>query len=69
MAQVMRGLLLGSPGPVGSAGICDLFGSGSPVTSADPIVAGAQVGSTYRDYVNGAFWFKSLSGWQQVTIP
>jgi hypothetical protein len=69
MGQVMRGSILGSPGPVGSPAICDLFGSGSPLTSTDPNVSGAQVGSSYRDYVNGALWFKTLNGWQQVTIP
>ncbi len=69
MAQVMRGLILGSPGVAGSAAICDLFGSGSPLTSTDPIVANAQVGSTYRDYAGGTFWFRTVNGWQQVSIP
>jgi hypothetical protein len=71
MAQVMRGLILGSPGVAGSPAICDLFGSGSPLTSTDPIVAGAQIGSTYRDYTTPALWFKTAlpNTWQQITIP
>lgn len=69
MSQVMRGAILGSPGPAGSPAICDLYGSGSPVSSTDPIIQNASVGSTFRDYVNGQFFFKTLTGWQQVTIP
>jgi hypothetical protein len=69
MAQVMRGLILGSPGVAGSPAICDLFGSGSPLTSTDPIVTNAGIGSTYRDYVGGTFWFKTATAWTQVTIP
>ena len=69
MAQVMRGLILGSPGPLGSAAIVILYGSGSPLTSTDPNVAGARIGSLYTDYVGGNLWFKTTSGWQQITIP
>ena len=71
MAQVMKGLILGSPGPVGSPGIVDMYGAGSPANNPDPIIAGAQIGSTYRDYTTPALWFKTAlpNTWQQITIP
>lgn len=69
MSQVTKGLILGAPGPVGSPAILDMYGMGSPLTNPDPNISGAQVGSTYRDYVNGNLWFKTLTGWQQITIP
>jgi hypothetical protein len=69
MSQIVRGLILGSPGPTPSAPLGDYYGAGSPLTSTDPIVLTAQIGSTYRDYVGGTFWFQSLTGWQQISIP
>jgi hypothetical protein len=69
VSQITKGLILGSPGVIGSAAIVDLYGAGSPLTNPDPNIAGAQVGSTYRDYVGGTFWFRTLSSWQQVSIP
>ena len=68
MSQVMRGLILGSPGPVGSAGICVLFGQGSP--NGDPIVLNARQGSLFIDYTTPALWFKtSPTVWTQISIP
>jgi hypothetical protein len=64
----MRGLVLGSPGPVGSAAIVILYGTGAP-DGQDPNIGGARIGSLYTDYVNGNLWFKTLSGWQQISIP
>jgi hypothetical protein len=70
MAQVMKGLILGSPGPIGSPGLCLLYGSGAPAANPDPIVSGAAQGSLYIDYGTPALWFKSsASAWTQVTIP
>jgi len=71
MSQVMRGLILGSPGPIGSAAIVILYGSGSPANSTDPNVAGARQGSLFIDYSTPALWFKNAAPntWQQVTIP
>jgi hypothetical protein len=69
MSQVQKGLLLGAPGPVGSAAIGIFYGSGSPLTNTDPNLSGARTGSLYTDYVGGNLWFKTTSGWQQVTIP
>lgn len=69
MPQVVNGQILGSPGPAGSAPIMHLFGSGSPANSTDPNVTGCQLSSLYHDYVGGNLWFKSSTGWQQVTIP
>jgi len=68
MSQTVRGLILGSPGLLGSKPICDLYGVGSPVVSTDPAVIGAGTGSTYRDYIGGTLWFLGLLGWKQVTV-
>jgi hypothetical protein len=69
MAQVVPGLILGSPGGVGSAPLGHYYGSGAPTSSTNNIIVSAQVGSLYSDYVNGALYFKSVTGWQAVTIP
>jgi len=72
MAQVMKGLLLGSPGRAGSPGICILYGLGSPATNTDPFVSGAAAGSLYIDYTPAApaLWFKSsATAWTQISIP
>lgn len=69
MPQVVNGLLLGSPGPAGSAPIFILYGSGAPSTNPDPNLTGAQLGSLYIDYATPALWFKTASGWTQITIP
>jgi len=68
MSQITKGLILGSPGPIGSAAIVILYGQGAP-GGQDPNISGARTGSLYSDYVNGNLWFKTLTGWQQVTIP
>lgn len=71
MSQVTKGLILGSPGPIGSPAILDMYGAGSPANNSDPNIVGAQIGSTYRDYATPALWFKTAmpNTWTQVTIP
>jgi hypothetical protein len=71
MSQVMRGLILGSPGAVGSAGICVLYGLGAPANNTDPFVSGAAPGSLYVDYTPSApgLWFRGASSWTQISIP
>jgi hypothetical protein len=75
MAQVMKGLVLGSPGPIGSPAIVILFGQGTPTVNPDPNLDNCQLGSLYLDYLTPALWFKnsvttaSNTGWTQVTIP
>jgi hypothetical protein len=71
MSQMMKGLILGSPGPVGSKGICILYGLGSPSASSDPFVSGAAPGSLFIDYTASApaLWFRGASSWVQITIP
>ena len=65
MAQVTKGLVLGSPGPVGSPAIVILYGAGAPTSNSDPNIAGAQLGSLYLDYANGAMYLKTAlpNGW------
>jgi hypothetical protein len=70
MSQVTKGLILGSPGPAGSAAIVVLYGSGSPASNTDPNVSGARQGSLYIDYATPALYFKtSPTAWTQVAIP
>lgn len=71
MAQVMKGLILGSPGVVGSPALCILYGQGSPVTNPDPYIGGAALGSLYIDNdSNPTLWFKTAPGtWTQISIP
>lgn len=69
MAQIVPGLILGSPGPVPSAPLGHYYGSGAPTSSTNNIIVSARVGSLYSDYVNGNLWFKGLAGWTQVSIP
>ena len=59
MAQVMKGLIVGSPGPKGSSAICLLYGAGAPTVNTDPYIAGSQLGSLYVDYANGALYLKT----------
>jgi hypothetical protein len=69
MSQITKGLILGSPGPVGSAAIVILYGSGAP-DGQDPNIGGARQGSLFIDYTTPALWFKtSPSAWTQVSIP
>jgi hypothetical protein len=67
--QIVNGILLGSPGVAGSGGVYFFVDAGAPANSSDPQVAGAQTGSLYSDYVGGNLWFKTASGWQQITVP
>jgi hypothetical protein len=70
MSQVMKGLLLGSPGVAGSPGICILYGQGAPASNPDPFVNGAAQGSLYIDYSTPALYFKSSpSAWVMLTVP
>jgi hypothetical protein len=69
VSQVTNGILLGSPGPAGSAGVYFFVQSGPPSASSDPKVAAAQTGSLYSDFANGNLWFKTASGWTQISIP
>ncbi len=73
MPQTTRGLILGSPGAIPSPSIAILYGAGSPVTLVvDPTqvnVSNCAIGSLYSDYVGGNLWFKTTTGWSQVTIP
>jgi len=75
MSQVMRGLILGSPGVAGSPAICILFGQGTPTVNQDPSLDNCALGSLYIDYSAPALWFKTSvttptsTGWTQVTIP
>ena len=69
MAQVVPGLILGSPGGVGSAPLGHYYGSGAPTSSTNNIIVSAQVGSLYSDYVNGALIFQKCDGMAGVTIP
>jgi hypothetical protein len=69
MSQVQKGMLLGSPGPIGSPAIAFLYGAGSPLSNPDPNVANCQTGSLYTDYKGGTLWFRTTTGWQQITIP
>lgn len=69
MPQVSPGLILGCPGGVGSAPLGDFYGNGDPTASTNNLILNAQTGSTYRDVAGGNFWFKSLTGWQQVNVP
>lgn len=60
MPQIVKGLLLGSPGPVGSAGIYVLYGKGAPSNNTtDANIGGAQLGSLYIDYQGGALYLKT----------
>jgi hypothetical protein len=69
MAQITPGAILGCPGGIGSAPLGDFYGNGAPTASTNNLILNAQVGSTYRDVAGGNLWFKSLSGWSQITIP
>ena len=70
MSQICRGVTLGSPGPIGSGRILFLYGSGSPLTNTtDADVTLARVGSLYTDYLNGNLWYKTLTGWTQISVP
>lgn len=65
MSQIVNGILLGSPGPVGSPGVYIFRNAGPPATSTDPAVAKAQLGSLYLDYVNGFLYVLQSGGWTQ----
>ncbi len=71
MSQVTKGIVLGSPGSIGSPAILDMYGTGSPLTNPDPNIVGAQIGSTYRDYTTPALWFKTAlpNTWTQISVP
>ena len=63
MAQVTNGILLGSPGIAGSAGVYILVESGPPANNSDPLVVSASLGSLYLDYLNGLLYVKQSGGW------
>jgi hypothetical protein len=71
VSQITKGLILGSPGPIGSPAICILYGSGPPSANPDPNVANCQIGSIYTDYTGATLWFKTAepNTWTQITIP
>jgi hypothetical protein len=60
---IVSGFVLGSPGPVGSAPVCVLYGAGSPTSQtidpAAPNVRNCALASIYLDYFNGAWYLKT----------
>jgi hypothetical protein len=77
MSQVMKGQILGSPGPAGSPAIVIVYGSGNPNASTDQYVIGASIGSLYIDYTGygiaigvATLWFKTgTQTWNQIAVP
>jgi hypothetical protein len=69
MAQIVPGVIAGCPGGTGSAPLGFFYGSGSPAVSTNALIVNAQTGSLYSDFIAGNLWFKSIAGWQQVTLP
>jgi hypothetical protein len=74
LSQITHGIILGSPGSIGSPAIAILFGSGSPTSQTvdasqcNPV--NCQIGSLYLDYLNGAMYLKTaVATWTQVTVP
>ena len=69
MGQIVRGITLGSPGPVGSAAILFLYGQGPPTDNTDANVAVSRIGSLYTDYTAGNLWLKTATdGWTQIAL-
>ena len=73
--MIVNGIVLGSPGAVGSAPIIILFGKGAPsgqtLDAANPNPQNAQLGSLFIDYQTPALYFKTgqPNTWTQITIP
>ena len=66
--QVVNGLIIGCPGPVGSPPIYLLYDSADPANSTNPNVTQGQVGSLLVKYVDGTLWQKTAPNtWTQIS--
>jgi hypothetical protein len=63
MSQIVKGIVLGAPGPVGTAPLVYIFrDNGDPALSTDPAVAQASAASLYLRIDAGVLYVKATNG-------